>query len=53
MMPEHAGPDYLQNRWVQLSIMVLSMVTLSNMRRMLPPEGAPAKGASAVAAELI
>jgi len=31
-MPEHAGPSSLQNRWVQLSIMVLSTVTLSNMQ---------------------
>jgi len=32
MTPEHAGPGYLQNRWVQLAFMVLSTVTLSNMQ---------------------
>jgi OFA family oxalate/formate antiporter-like MFS transporter len=32
MMPEHAGPSSLESRWVQLSIMVLSTVTLSNMQ---------------------
>jgi len=32
MMPKPAGPASLQDRWVQLAIMVLSMVTLSNMQ---------------------
>src|SRR5271157_2939788 len=32
MMPEHAGSGSLENRWVQLTIMVLSTVTLSNMQ---------------------
>jgi OFA family oxalate/formate antiporter-like MFS transporter len=32
MMPEQAGPTFLENRWVQLTIMVLSTVTLSNMQ---------------------
>jgi len=32
MMPEHAGSSSLENRWVQLAIMVLSTVTLSNMQ---------------------
>jgi MFS transporter, OFA family, oxalate/formate antiporter len=32
MMPEHAVPGSLGNRWVQLAIMVLSTVTLSNMQ---------------------
>jgi len=31
-MPKPAGPASLQNRWVQLAIMVLSTVTLSNMQ---------------------
>ena len=31
-MPKPAAPASLQNRWVQLAIMVLSMVTLSNMQ---------------------
>ena len=32
MMPERAGPGSFANRWVQLAIMVLSTVTLSNMQ---------------------
>jgi OFA family oxalate/formate antiporter-like MFS transporter len=32
MMPEHAGLSSIENRWVQLTIMVLSTVTLSNMQ---------------------
>src|SRR5208283_1464067 len=31
-MAEHAGTGYLQSRWVQLGVMLLSMVTLSNMQ---------------------
>ena len=32
MTPEIAGQSFLQNRWVQLTAMVLSTVTLSNMQ---------------------
>ena len=32
MTPKPAGPSSLENRWVQLTIMVLSTVTLSNMQ---------------------
>ena len=32
MMPEQHGPGSFENRWVQLAIMVLSTVTLSNMQ---------------------